>query len=209
MMTGRGLLIVALAVLAWLGPRPAVLARSPGPDEREGAEFFEKAVRPVLVERCWSCHGGPVPRTKAKTKGGLNLTTRAGLLAGGDSGPAAVAGKPEESLLSGRSATTTSRGCRRRSGWARSRSRTWAAGSSSACRGRRRPARRGREPPEAAASPSPAPRPPHRPPLGRSRPRPLVLPAGGRPAGPGGPRPRLAARADRPRSSWPRWSSTG
>ena len=63
----------------------------------EGLEFFEKSVRPVLVERCSTCHGGPSP--KGKSKGGLNLTTRAGLLAGGDSGPAAVAGKPEESLL--------------------------------------------------------------------------------------------------------------
>jgi hypothetical protein len=57
------------------------------------AEFFEKEVRPLLVETCWKCHGDTKPR------GGLKLTSRAHLLRGGESGPAAVAGKPEESLL--------------------------------------------------------------------------------------------------------------
>ena len=41
------------------------------------------------------CHG------EEKSKGGLKLTSKAALLAGGESGPAAVAGKPEESLLVG------------------------------------------------------------------------------------------------------------
>jgi hypothetical protein len=59
----------------------------------EGDEFFEKEVRPLLVERCQRCHG------EAKPKGGLKLTSRASILAGGDTGPAAVAGKPEASLL--------------------------------------------------------------------------------------------------------------
>jgi len=56
-------------------------------------EFFEKEVRPVLVERCQGCHNDQ------KHKGGLKLTSRATLLAGGEGGPAAVAGKPEESPL--------------------------------------------------------------------------------------------------------------
>ncbi|MHC5540251.1 c-type cytochrome domain-containing protein, partial [Singulisphaera rosea] len=43
-------------------------------------EFFEKQIRPVLVERCQSCHG------PEKQKGGLRLDSRAALLAGGDSG---------------------------------------------------------------------------------------------------------------------------
>jgi hypothetical protein len=56
-------------------------------------EFFEKDVRPLLVEKCWQCHGD------GKIKGGLRLTSRASVLEGGDSGPAAVSGKPAESLL--------------------------------------------------------------------------------------------------------------
>ncbi len=57
------------------------------------SEFFEREVRPILVERCQTCHGGE------KTKAGLKLTSRAGILKGGDNGPAVIAGKPEESLL--------------------------------------------------------------------------------------------------------------
>jgi cytochrome c553 len=59
----------------------------------ESAEYFEKHIRPVLVARCYSCHSG------AKTKGGLALDTRAGWQKGGESGPAIVPGKPNESLL--------------------------------------------------------------------------------------------------------------
>ena len=56
-------------------------------------DLFEIHARPLLVVHCLRCHG------EAKQEGGLNLATRAGMLAGGDSGPAVVPGKPEESLL--------------------------------------------------------------------------------------------------------------
>ncbi len=56
-------------------------------------EFFETKVRPLLVARCHECHASDKP------KGGLRLDTRAAVLAGGDSGPAATPGKPDESLL--------------------------------------------------------------------------------------------------------------
>ncbi len=56
-------------------------------------EHFEKRVRPLLVEKCVSCHGAD------KAKGGLRLDSRAAFLKGGDSGPVAVPGKPAESLL--------------------------------------------------------------------------------------------------------------
>src|SRR5436305_835825 len=60
-----------------------------------GVEFFEKRVRPVLVEHCYFCHSA-----KAKSpRGGLLLDSRDGLIKGGDTGPAVVPGKPEESLL--------------------------------------------------------------------------------------------------------------
>ena len=60
----------------------------------EDAEFFEKKVRPLLVERCYECHSA-----EKKVKGGLRLDTREGWQTGGDTGPALVPGKPEESLL--------------------------------------------------------------------------------------------------------------
>src|SRR5262245_13005318 len=60
----------------------------------DGVEFFEKRVRPVLVEHCYACHS-----TSGKQKGNLFLDSRDGVRKGGDSGPAIVPGKPAESLL--------------------------------------------------------------------------------------------------------------
>jgi mono/diheme cytochrome c family protein len=56
-------------------------------------ELFKGGVRDVLVQQCVNCHGGE------ETHGEFDLTTREGLLKGGEQGPAVVAGKPGESLL--------------------------------------------------------------------------------------------------------------
>src|SRR4030095_11686374 len=56
-------------------------------------EFFEKSVRPLLAEKCFTCHG------PEKQKAGLRLHARASLLEGGESGPAVVPGRPDKSLL--------------------------------------------------------------------------------------------------------------
>ncbi|MFN0075552.1 MAG: c-type cytochrome domain-containing protein, partial [Prosthecobacter sp.] len=58
-----------------------------------GTELFESKIRPLLVEHCYECHSAE------KTKGGLALDTKAGWEKGGDSGPAILPGKPDESLL--------------------------------------------------------------------------------------------------------------
>ncbi len=58
-----------------------------------GQVDFVRDVKPVLARHCLKCHGG------AKRKGGLSIDSRESLLAGGDSGPAAVVGKSDESLL--------------------------------------------------------------------------------------------------------------
>ena len=55
--------------------------------------YFEKHVRPILVEKCQSCHGAK------KQHGSLRVDSRQALLEGGDKGPALVVGKPDESLL--------------------------------------------------------------------------------------------------------------
>jgi hypothetical protein len=68
-------------------------ARLLGAAEPGGVEFFEKRVRPVLVERCYECHG------EKKQKGGLRLDSAAAVRAGGDSGAVLVPGQPEKSLL--------------------------------------------------------------------------------------------------------------
>lgn len=61
----------------------------------QGAAFFESKVRPVLVRHCYACHSAQA----GKSEGGLLLDTRAGLLKGGDRGPAIVPGDVAGSLL--------------------------------------------------------------------------------------------------------------
>src|SRR6185436_16902277 len=75
-----------------LGVCAVSVAKSAEPD-RSGAEFFEKNVRPALVQHCYECH------SDQKAKGGLRLDSRGGWSQGGDNGPAIVPGKPDESLL--------------------------------------------------------------------------------------------------------------
>jgi len=58
-------------------------------------EFFESKVRPLLVEHCYQCHSAEAEDVEA----GLLLDSKAGWSAGGDSGPAIVPGRPDESLL--------------------------------------------------------------------------------------------------------------
>jgi cytochrome c553 len=80
---------------AWLRSALVFLALMPNVGRAEdGVDFFEKKVRPILVEHCYSCHSA----TAKKAKGGLELDTTAALQKGGDSGPSF---KPndEESLL--------------------------------------------------------------------------------------------------------------
>lgn len=55
--------------------------------------FFEKNVRPVLAEHCYSCHGAE------KAKSGLRLDSREAVLRGTDAGKVVIAGDPEGSSL--------------------------------------------------------------------------------------------------------------
>src|SRR5690349_21699552 len=71
----------------------ATNARAAEPTQADGMAYFEKHVRPLLVEKCQSCHG---PK---KQHGGLRVDSRKGMLDGGDNGPALVVGKPEQSPM--------------------------------------------------------------------------------------------------------------
>ncbi len=63
--------------------------------EKDRTPRFESDILPVLSARCLKCHGG------ARPKAGLDLRTRAGILQGGESGPALVPGSADRSLLFG------------------------------------------------------------------------------------------------------------
>ncbi len=71
-------------------------AKKPAKLSREHRAFFEKKIRPVLIEHCYECHStGPA----AKIKAGLSVESREDLLKGGDTGPSIVPGKPGDSLF--------------------------------------------------------------------------------------------------------------
>src|SRR6185436_16942173 len=74
-MRNAALVLLLLAGASWAQEDP------------KGVEFFEKKIRPVLTDKCYSCHSAQAE----KLKGSLYLDTRDGLLKGGDTGPAIVA----------------------------------------------------------------------------------------------------------------------
>ncbi|MBI3413749.1 MAG: PSD1 domain-containing protein [Verrucomicrobia bacterium] len=86
-------LAVRLLLVAAVG-RAMLSARAAEPTAEEIA-FFERKIRPVLIERCFKCHSAEAE----KLKGELFLDSREALLKGGESGPAIVPGEPEKSRL--------------------------------------------------------------------------------------------------------------
>lgn len=57
--------------------------------------FFESKIRPVLVKQCYECHS----QGAKKLGGKLLLDAPSEMIAGGESGPALIPGKPDESLI--------------------------------------------------------------------------------------------------------------
>src|SRR2546423_3934562 len=95
-----GCLIAAGAVIAGAA---AVPPPTPGADSKatvteltpEQKQFFETKIRPIFSEHCYKCNSA----ADNKTKGGLTLDTREGLLKGGEAGVVFVAGIPDISAL--------------------------------------------------------------------------------------------------------------
>ncbi|MEX2581277.1 MAG: PSD1 and planctomycete cytochrome C domain-containing protein [Verrucomicrobiales bacterium] len=82
-------------ILASLFPATAQeMALQSAPTDKQ-IEFFEKKIRPALIEHCFKCHS----EDGDKIKGGLLLDTRESSRLGGDSGPAVVPFDLAESLL--------------------------------------------------------------------------------------------------------------
>lgn len=63
-------------------------------DSREGLQFFEQKIRPLLVTHCFECHS-----TTTETNGGLVLDSKDGIVRGGDHGSAVNLENLEASLL--------------------------------------------------------------------------------------------------------------
>ena len=82
----KHLAILLLAALPALAAEPTT----------EKTEFFEKHIRPVLVEACYKCHSA----ADQKRKGGLTLDAKEATLRGGESGkPGVVAGNVSASMI--------------------------------------------------------------------------------------------------------------
>ncbi|OAI39772.1 hypothetical protein AYO40_05460 [Planctomycetaceae bacterium SCGC AG-212-D15] len=76
----------------------AVSSGSAAEPDRAGIEFFEKKIRPVLIESCYRCHSEEAAKMK-KVKGDLLLDTREGVRRGGEGGPILDAKNPKDSRL--------------------------------------------------------------------------------------------------------------
>ncbi len=90
-MTRIACLLASLFLLLGLARAP-VTAEEPS---NEDVEFFEKHIRPLLVQHCYECHSSE----SDDVGGNLLLDRKAGWEEGGDLGPAIVPGDVEQSLL--------------------------------------------------------------------------------------------------------------
>src|SRR3954466_10899391 len=88
----RALLCMPILTMAMAG---MAMERGPGagPSTRPTQPAAASDALTLLEAHCVRCHGGE------STKGGLDLRTREAALRGGDTGPALIPGKPQESLL--------------------------------------------------------------------------------------------------------------
>ena len=85
------MLLTTLIIL--LTPCVAAAGETSNDAEAAAEEFFEKRIRPTLVQHCVECHDD------GSNEGELQVDSLGDLLRGGTRGPAIVPGKPEESLL--------------------------------------------------------------------------------------------------------------
>ena len=102
MATYRTFIVLALLITTFAVAAPAKLLGQTGKPSTDAArsdssklEFFEKHVRPLLIEKCYECHS----HESGESDGDLFLDSAAAMRKGGSRGAVLVAGKPNQSLL--------------------------------------------------------------------------------------------------------------
>jgi hypothetical protein len=86
--------LLRVMVLGGVSLASAAAAAEPAPSSEQLA-FFEKHVRPILVDNCYGCHSAAAK----EPAGGFLLDSRDGIRKGGKHGAAVVPGEPDKSLL--------------------------------------------------------------------------------------------------------------
>ena len=86
--------------LTFLGLLPGVAGVFAAEPTTEDLAFFEKKIRPVLVQNCYKCHSA----SSEEVQGELLLDTREGIRKGGLSGHAVVPKNLDESRRPGNAA---------------------------------------------------------------------------------------------------------
>ena len=84
--------LIPLILLTLAAGRVILSGADPQPAKEKSPSFVGE-ILPILQAKCWRCHGEKVRRAD------LDLRTPASILAGGETGPAVVPGKPDDSLL--------------------------------------------------------------------------------------------------------------
>jgi mono/diheme cytochrome c family protein len=86
-----GLGAAAMVATVWGAGARQVMAGAD--DEAAKPEFYRTKVQPIFQANCYRCHGG------MNHRGGLTLSTKAGIVKGGKDGAILVPGDPSASLL--------------------------------------------------------------------------------------------------------------
>ncbi len=94
--TWRGACAILVCLIAFASSNLVAQETAPESAKTDAAklEFFEKKVRPILVNNCNTCHSA-----ETNSKGGLRVDDRNGLITGGGRGAAVVPNDPAKSLL--------------------------------------------------------------------------------------------------------------
>ncbi len=90
----RKRLVASMGLALGLIALPPSLPAAKDPDQAKQIAFFDAKVHPLLEKHCFKCHGA-----EKRLRGGLRLTSREGLLKGGDLGPSFDSSAPEKSLV--------------------------------------------------------------------------------------------------------------
>jgi uncharacterized membrane protein len=81
------------SAMPWARAQPTSSPTSPTPTDHENRVVFVRDILPVLSASCLECHG------PAKQQADLRVDSRAALLSGGETGPAIILGRGDDSLL--------------------------------------------------------------------------------------------------------------